>query len=533
MLQTHIKLAAARSNLAMDQEADSLRLMSAVTSSLVTLAGDLGDIRSLAAAAVARQEITLQEGRKLSELGVLTKRSLAEAMADIDAALAQNPALQKQLAGPRKQMETVQEMLAAHAGDLSNSPMFQLSALEYLKKAGAPVDAVFDMAAQASASLDKLLEERLDGIRRKLVLAYVPIVLSALVAGYFMLAFYASFRTTLTMLETSVNRMHDGDLESDPPVRSKDELGQILRLVGDMKGHLASMIGNVRDSAALIDSGSREIADGNADLSARTESQAGALEKTAASMGELTGTVKENAENAHEANKLVTSASDVAARGGAVVGQVVDTMGSIKESSRKIVDIIGVIDGIAFQTNILALNAAVEAARAGEQGRGFAVVAAEVRTLAQRSAAAAKEIKTLIGDSVEKVDAGSKLVDQAGKTMDEIVTSVKHVANIMNDISHASREQSSGIEAVNHAIGEMDEMTQQNAALVEQAAAAAQSMQHQATLLAQAVSVFKLDAGAVPALAAPVARKEASISSYAPSGRTRPVVRSGDEWQEF
>ncbi|HEY8606887.1 MAG TPA: methyl-accepting chemotaxis protein, partial [Noviherbaspirillum sp.] len=303
---------------------------------------------------------------------------------------------------------------------------------------------------------------------------------------------------------------------------------------------------------------SREIASGNADLSSRTESQASSLEETASSMEELTSTVKQNAENARQANQLVVSASDVALRGGEVVGQVVQTMASIKDSSRKIVDIIGVIDGIAFQTNILALNAAVEAARAGEQGRGFAVVAAEVRSLAQRSAGAAKEIKSLIGDSVEKVDAGSNLVDVAGKTMGEIVTSVKHVADIMNEISAASQEQSSGIEEVNRAIAQMDEMTQQNAALVEQAAAAADSMQTQAAALAQAVAVFRVDGAAAAAAAGTGAQAPAARSQVAPVQRrsTAPVVvqsavrapvrtpiaahptgtpagRSGDDWEEF
>jgi methyl-accepting chemotaxis protein len=233
---------------------------------------------------------------------------------------------------------------------------------------------------------------------------------------------------------------------------------------------------------------------GNLDLSGRTESQAGTLEETASSMEELTGTVRQNAENARQANLLAVSASEVAVKGGAVVSQVVDTMASINESSKKIVDIIGVIDSIAFQTNILALNAAVEAARAGEQGRGFAVVATEVRNLAQRSAAAAHEIKSLIGSSVERVEVGAKLVDQAGTTMEEIVSSVKRVTDIMNEISMASQEQTAGIEQVNQAIGHMDEATQRNAALVEQATAAAASLQDEAQALEQVVSIFKLDA---------------------------------------
>ncbi|QJQ07596.1 HAMP domain-containing protein [Undibacterium piscinae] len=287
-----------------------------------------------------------------------------------------------------------------------------------------------------------------------------------------------------------------GDLSSQVTVNGRDEVSLLLNALKEMNGSLAQTVGQVREGTETITVASKEIASGNADLSNRTESQASSLEETASSMEELTSTVKQNADNARQANQLVVSATSVAVKGGAVVGQVVDTMGSIKESSRKIVDIISVIDGIAFQTNILALNAAVEAARAGEQGRGFAVVAAEVRNLAQRSASAAKEIKILIGDSVDKVDQGSRLVDEAGKTMDEIVTSVQHVADIMSEIAAASQEQSAGIEQVNLAITQMDEMTQQNAALVEQAAAAAESMEEQASILSQAVSIFKLADGA-------------------------------------
>jgi methyl-accepting chemotaxis protein len=287
-------------------------------------------------------------------------------------------------------------------------------------------------------------------------------------------------------------RVAAGDLTTNIEVRSQDETGQLMQALKDMNDSLQRIIGAVCGSTNTIAQASNEIASGNLDLSARTESQAGSLEETASSMEELTSTVKQNASNSVDANKLVLSASSVAQRGGQVVQQVVQTMAAIKESSRKIVDIIGVIDGIAFQTNILALNAAVEAARAGEQGRGFAVVASEVRNLAQRAAGAAKEIKALIGDSVEKVDGGSKLVDEAGQTMVQIVSSVKQVADIISEISAASQEQSAGIEQINHAITQMDKMTEQNAAMVEQAAAAAHSLQDQAGVLAQAVSVFKL-----------------------------------------
>jgi methyl-accepting chemotaxis protein len=262
-----------------------------------------------------------------------------------------------------------------------------------------------------------------------------------------------------------------------------------------MNESLAGIVFEVRGSTDSITTAAQEIAQGNADLSQRTEEQASSLEETASSMEELTSTVRQNAENAKQANQLAVNASDIAVKGGKVVNEVVETMSSISASSKKIVDIISVIDGIAFQTNILALNAAVEAARAGEQGRGFAVVASEVRNLAQRSAAAAKEITALIDDSVNKVDSGSKQVDQAGATMAEIVQAVKRVTDIMSEIAAASNEQSSGIEQVNKAITQMDEVTQQNAALVEEAAAAAEAMQGQSEVLMQAVSVFKLNGG--------------------------------------
>jgi methyl-accepting chemotaxis protein len=284
-----------------------------------------------------------------------------------------------------------------------------------------------------------------------------------------------------------------GDLAANIEIKHSDRTS-LLVAMKSMRDSLVDIVGQVRIGTDAIANASSEIASGNLDLSSRTEQQAGSLEKTASSMEELTSTVKQNADNARQANQLAASASEVARKGGAVVSQVVDTMGSINESAKKIVDIISVIDGIAFQTNILALNAAVEAARAGEQGRGFAVVAAEVRNLAQRSAAAAREIKTLIGNSVEQVEIGSKLVGQAGITMDEVVDSVRRVTDIMSEITAASQEQSAGIEQVNHAIIEMDSVTQQNAALVEQAASAAQSLQDQAAEVANVVSIFKLDA---------------------------------------
>jgi methyl-accepting chemotaxis protein len=303
-----------------------------------------------------------------------------------------------------------------------------------------------------------------------------------------------SITKPLSMAVGYAQTVASGDLTSDITVTGMDETGQLLSALKGMNESLASCVTDVRAGIDTMATASSQIAAGNMDLSSRTEQQAASLEETASSMEELTSTVKQNSENAHEANGLAKSACEVAIKGGTVVAQVVETMGSINASSKKIVDIIGVIDGIAFQTNILALNAAVEAARAGEQGRGFAVVAAEVRNLAQRSAAAAKEIKALIGDSVDKVDAGSKLVDQAGATMQEVVDSIKRVTDIMSEIASASQEQNSGIEQINLAITQMDQVTQQNAALVEEAAAAAASLQSQGSSLSQAVGVFKLPA---------------------------------------
>jgi methyl-accepting chemotaxis protein len=290
-------------------------------------------------------------------------------------------------------------------------------------------------------------------------------------------------------------RVAAGDLTSRCAITTKDETAQLLHALMEMQESLVKVVGNVRQNADGVATASAEIAQGNNDLSARTEQQASALEETAASMEELGSTVKQNADNAKQANQLALGASTVAMKGGEVVSQVVTTMKGINDSSKKIADIIGVIDGIAFQTNILALNAAVEAARAGEQGRGFAVVASEVRSLASRSADAAKEIKTLINASVERVGQGTVLVDQAGVTMAEVVASIKRVTDIMGEISAASTEQSAGVAQVGEAVTQMDQATQQNAALVEESAAAAESLKGQAQQLVQAVAVFKLGAG--------------------------------------
>jgi methyl-accepting chemotaxis protein len=432
--------------------------------------------------------------------------------------------------------------------------------MEQAGKGKKNMDAMRDVLSEIGDAESSLLVKRSKDMVDQQSLVRSTVVIGAIIGLFIGMAVaYWITRSVLNQLGGEpayateiVGKIASGDLTVDVAVDARNSTS-LLYAMKEMRDSLVGIVTEVRTGTDTIATASNQMAAGNHDLSSRTEQQASSLEETASSMEELTSTVKQNADNARQANQLAVAASGVAVKGGEVVSQVVDTMESINASSKKIVDIIGVIDGIAFQTNILALNAAVEAARAGEQGRGFAVVASEVRNLAQRSAAAAKEIKTLIGDSVEKVDAGGKLVGVAGSTMEEIVDSVKRVTDIMAEIMAASQEQSAGIEQVNQAISQMDTVTQQNAALVEEAAAASESMQGQAANLANIVSVFKLDGRQNAAVAltarepgvplakartAPLSRKMSpkaggAIVASRPKRIANGVPATGDEWEQF
>src|SRR5450830_1626364 len=511
-----------------------------------------------AARTVAAWKVTDPEDQKQFEKEMTASSARAtEIQEDIGKSQlnAEEQALYQEVLAARKAYTEVRKNVfkAKSAGDLALGK--QLFDGDMALKRDVYLGALIKLAALETRLLDVTAEKirvRYESGRLLLVSLGVAAILLGMTCAYWITR---SITRPITRAVQVAEAVATGDLTSQIEVSSRDETGQLMHALKNMNDKLVSIVGQVRVGTDSISTASGEIAAGNMDLSSRTEEQASSLEETASSMEELTSTVIRNAENARSANQLAIDAAGIASRGGTVVSDVVSTMGSINASSRKIVDIISVIDAIAFQTNILALNAAVEAARAGEQGRGFAVVATEVRNLAQRSAGAAKEIKELIAASVHEVDAGSQLVEQAGNTMTEVVSSVRRVTDIVGEISAASQEQSSGIAEIGRAITQMDEATQQNAALVEQAAAAAQSLQDQAAHLAEVVAEFKLEDRAVapvgratkrtvditpssPAIKAkPAVKKEvAKIAAAKPAGESKAMKAGSDEngsWEEF
>ena len=477
----------------LDPERDTFFVIQASLQNVLVLTENLGVMRAQGTGFLTTGNLPPEGKAGLQALAKRAVEAQGEMFRNLGRAFEANADMKTALSSRAEATRaSVEKTLSVANQALLSATEIKYPAPEYFDEFTRTIDGLFEFNGHAVKSLVGTLEQRLSTLRNQQIMVIVVLLLVLAAVMALAWAFVRSITGPIHQAVNVARGVAQGDLTGEIRVQGSNELGMLMQALQDMQAHLSEVVTKVRQGSDSVATASAEIAAGDQDLSARTESQASALEETSASMEQLNETVKHNADSARQANQLAMSASAVAVRGGEVVGQVVDTMKGINESSRKIADIISVIDGIAFQTNILALNAAVEAARAGEQGRGFAVVASEVRSLAGRSAEAAKEIKTLINASVQRVEHGTALVDQAGTTMEEVVSSIRRATDLMGEISAASSEQSLSVSQVGEAVSQMDQATQQNAALVEQIAAAASSLTSQAQDLVEVVSIFKL-----------------------------------------
>ena len=550
--------------LSLDPDLDSYYLIQASFVNVPMLAENLGLMRAQGAVFLSQGSLPPESRATLSALNKRVQEVQGEMSRNIKRSIEANAGMKAALGAKVDASKlTVDKALALADQVLINATDITHPAPAYFDEFTRTIDGLYEFNTLAMKSLEQALEQRVSAMQQKQVLVAALLLFGLISAVLLAVAFVGSITGPVAEAVSVATAVAEGNLGVTVAVRGNNELGKLMQALSGMRDHLSKVVTQVRQGSEGVATASDEIASGNHDLSARTESQASSLEETAASMEELSATVKQNADSARQANQLAASASVVAIKGGEVVAQVVDTMKGINDASRKIADIISVIDGIAFQTNILALNAAVEAARAGEQGRGFAVVASEVRSLAGRSADAAKEIKSLINASVERVERGTALVDQAGSTMTEVVSSIRRVTDLMGEISAASNEQSLGVSQVGEAVTQMDQVTQQNAALVEEMAAAASSLKSQAQELVQVVAVFNLGGNSdrhsmaprqatvrVPASAAkayksperralatparpPARPAPAKAISHAPAKATATSKGGEDDWETF